>query len=616
MEHDFILLEDRKSQLKERKTLYFTQACENIICYKPQDLNSCLDKLDALRQQGFYLAGFISYEAGYFFATGNLSAKNIYSHAKEFPLLHFQCFKNVVKLTPAEVDTLLYSQQLDLQQVACVVSDLKLNTQEEVYKKNFDNIKQHLQHGNTYQVNYTAKYTFNLQGDKVALYRTLRDRQKVEYSALMQLNDITILSFSPELFFKKQNNTITVKPMKGTMPRASCPAQDQLNQDKLHYDAKLIAENMIIVDLLRNDLGRLAHPGSVHVSKLLEICAYETLYQMTSTIAGTVPQQTSIKNILQNLFPCGSITGAPKIKTMQIIAELEQEPRKIYTGAIGYINPENDMCFNVAIRTLLLQDKAGELGVGGGIIYDSNAEEEFAELKLKAHFFTQMDPGFKLLESWRYDNHSGHFLLEDHLKRLKNSANILGFSFNELLIRKKLKELEVDINDDNKSYNLKDPRYKIRLVLTKNGDFKLTFIPIIETQTKNLSVILYENKCVQSQEILLQHKTTDSTVRCFFDTTKQQFAVNYDDVIFMNENGYITESSRANIFIELNNKLLTPPVDAGLLPGTMRAKILQENPNIIEKNLTKQDLIAATRIWLANSVRGMQQTELSLVYTQ
>lgn len=591
---DFILLEDRKARLNERKTLYFTNACENIICYKPQDLYSCLDKLDALRQQGFYLAGFISYEAGHFFATGSMQEV-------DFPLLYFQCFKDVIKLTQEEVEILL-NQKSSAQKVSCVTSNLKLNTQEDIYKKNFATIKKHLKKGNTYQVNYTAKYNFKLQGDKISLYLKLRDRQKVEYGALMQLQDITILSFSPELFFKKNNNIITVRPMKGTMPRASCAIKDKLNKDKLQKDSKLISENMIIVDLLRNDLGRIAASGSVHVAEFLKVSTYETLHQMTSTIKGKVPKNTPVKTIMQNLFPCGSITGAPKIKTMQIIESLEHEPRKIYTGAIGYISPDNNMCFNVAIRTMLFQKSQGELGVGGGITYDSNVDEEFAELKLKANFFTQMEPEFKLLESWLYDSKTGHFLLDAHLARLQKSADILGFSFADNLIRQDIKRLE--------KYLLSNTAYKIRLVLMKQGAFQLTFNPITnnQNQCRKLSVILYEDGCVQSQEILLKHKTTDSQVRCFFNKIKQIFAADYDDVIFMNENGHITESSKANIFIELNNQILTPPVDAGLLPGTMRAKILQENKNIIEKNVTKKDFMAATRIWLTNSVRGMQES--------
>ena len=283
---------------------------------------------------------------------------------------------------------------------------------------------------------------------------------------------------------------------------------------------------------------------------------------------------------------------------MQIIQDCETGPRNIYTGSIGYITPDNDMCFNVAIRTLLLQDGKGELGVGGAITYDSCPEEEFAELKLKANFFTQMEPQFKLLESLLYDSTTGYFLLDEHLARLKHSAMVFDFVYDENLIRELLQ-----------NKNLKEGvKYKVRLILTKLGAVKLEFSEIpLNTRHKKQYIKLYEDECVRSDDILLYHKTTKSRVREFFDRVHAQLQDNYTDVVFMNEQGFITESSRANIFIELNGQCFTPPLSAGLLAGIMRHKILQENPTIKERNLSKKDLEKADRIWLCNSVRGMRE---------
>ena len=251
-------------------------------------------------------------------------------------------------------------------------------------------MKQHIVAGDTYQVNLTAKYTFNVKGSSLGLYNSLRARQKVAYSAWFKMPEYEILSLSPELFFSKIKHKIYTKPMKGTMPRASDLTQDKANQHFLLTDLKSRAENTMIVDLLRNDLSAISKPGSVHVQKLLEVESYETVHQMTSSIESEVAVDLSFSAIINALFPCGSITGAPKRRTMEIIHEMEPAPRGIYTGAMGYITPQNDMCFNVPIRTVLCRGSQGELGVGGGIVHDSTLQSEFEELKLKAQFLTRL----------------------------------------------------------------------------------------------------------------------------------------------------------------------------------------------------------------------------------
>ena len=380
-----MLLEDRKSNANGKNSLYFTNPKEAIICTDPNQLASSLDYIENLKQKGHYLVGFVSYEASYFLQTAVIKD---YVYQGNFPLLHFLAFDSCQRLTQAEVNQLLDNLTKNAEKDS-VAYNILLNMDEAEYANNFNKIKQHLYQGDTYQVNYTGKYTFDLQGDPVQLYQVLRERQKVEYGALLLFKDYQILSLSPELFFSKREDNVTAKPMKGTMPRSLNKAIDQKNKEALTNDAKLMAENIIIVDLLRNDLSTISVPGSVTVSHLLQVETYETVYQMTSTIHSKINADLPFKTLLYNLFPCGSITGAPKRSTMQIIHDCEKEPRNIYTGAIGYITPTNDMCFNVAIRTLLIRDKKGELGVGGGITYDSTMANEFEELQLKAVFFNE-----------------------------------------------------------------------------------------------------------------------------------------------------------------------------------------------------------------------------------
>lgn len=382
--HDFILLEDRTSHTASNLAWYFSNPVEDVVCLKSCDLLASLERIDELKNCGYYLAGFISYEASYFLQKP-FSAADLHIDAS-FPLLHFKAFKRAQRLPVADVERLLNKNAAsDVR-----ISHLSLNCSAADYVAKFNTIKQFMRDGHTYQVNLTAKYQFELEGCPIQLYQQLRQRQKVPYSALLHFNEYQILSLSPELFFRKTGGVIQVEPMKGTMPRDENGDQDDKNKAFLTTDPKSIAENTMIVDLLRNDLSSLSNPGTVDVLSLLQVSSYETLHQMTSKIQGQVNPDLAFKRIITQLFPCGSITGVPKRRTLEIINGIEQSPRNIYTGAIGYITPNNDMCFSVAIRTILLRNGRGELGVGGGIVYDSRVHDEFEELKLKARFFTKM----------------------------------------------------------------------------------------------------------------------------------------------------------------------------------------------------------------------------------
>jgi len=316
-------------------------------------------------EKGLYLAGFISYEAGYAF-------ERIFQNNKiyDFPLVYFGAYPNPTSpLHPDSPPLHFVERGLRGEDFSAYLSALK-------------KIKHHLTAGNTYQVNYTFKYKFDLQGSPSALYQKLKGRQSTPYSAFIEAKEFSILSLSPELFFRKQGNKIKMKPMKGTINLG------QGHEDSLRSDPKSQSENIMIVDLLRNDLGRIAKAGTVKATKLFEVEKYETLSQMTSTMEAEIPRNIKLYDLFRNIFPSGSVTGAPKISTMQIIRDLEKEERKIYTGSIGFITPQKNMVFNVAIRTILVEGSKAEIGIGSGIVYDSDAEKEFEECELKAKFLT------------------------------------------------------------------------------------------------------------------------------------------------------------------------------------------------------------------------------------
>src|SRR4029078_8982139 len=294
----------------------------------------------------------------------------------------------------------------------------------------FAKVQDYIAAGDVYQINLTLKYLFAFSGDPVALYSALRRKQRVEYGALIGAGDFQVLSLSPELFFRREGRPLRSRPMKGTAPRGRTPREDARLKTWLTVDEKQRAENLMIVDLLRNDLGRIAKIGSVEVTDLFTVETYRTVHQMTSGITAEVRGDMGLNDILHALFPCGSVTGAPKVRAMEIIRELEALPRGVYTGAIGHIAPSGDSQFNVAIRTLYIgAGGEGEMDIGSGVVSDSKMDAEFEECLLKAQFLTKVDAPFELIETIRYERDAGFHLLERHLARLQSSAAHFGYPF-------------------------------------------------------------------------------------------------------------------------------------------------------------------------------------------
>jgi para-aminobenzoate synthetase/4-amino-4-deoxychorismate lyase len=443
-------------------------------------------------------------------------------------------------------------------------------------------IKELIAAGDTYQVNYSFPLSASFNGDAYAWYRTLCEAQGAQYSAYIDLGRYQVLSLSPELFFERRGDRVITKPMKGTVRRGRWTAEDQELAHWLRESTKDRAENVMIVDLLRNDLGKVSIPGTVHVSSLYEIERFQTVWQMTSTVESTLKDGTSLADLMTALFPCGSITGAPKIRTMEIIRELERFPRGAYTGAIGLLKPGGDCVFNVAIRTVVIdtESQRATFGVGGGVTIDSTAEREYEECLVKSRFLNSPAVEFQLFESMLLED-GQYFLFAEHLGRLRNSAEYFGFSFSEERIRSALQSVTVS------------GAFKVRLMLWKDGH--------VEKQVSQLQPAI-------DQQVRLAATPVDSSDRFLFHkTTLGDFS---SDVIYWNERGEVTESGIANIVVSIDGQLYTPPISSGLLAGTFRNHLLAEG-KIKERVITIGELETAEEVFLINSVRKWMKTRIN-----
>ena len=587
----FIFLDSSLCGKENRYSYIFSDPVNIITCHNTKAVKNTLKKMDKAREHGYYLSGFLSYEAGYAFQE-NTPEDQHYS----FPLIWmgvftkpviFDCFRTkqnfpCLVANPAADNIPPYS-----------ITNLRLNISRPQYLESIKKIRRLIAAGDTYQVNYTMKCLFDFSGSPFTFYRDLRDKQKVSYGAFIKSQDFSLLSFSPELFFRQDKDIITVRPMKGTIIRGRNAQEDRQRKNSLKHDTKNRAENIMIVDLLRNDLGRISRTGSVKVKELFRVEPYLTLSQMTSTISSKLKKNISIFDLLSSIFPCGSVTGAPKIRTMGIIRELEKEARKVYTGAIGFFGPRRKAVFNVAIRTVLLQKDKAEMGIGSGITYSSQAGQEYAECLLKARFLTS--PAFRLIETMLWTNKKGFFLLDYHLKRLKQSSRFFGFKYSGKTIRRCLGK--------HTAFLLKNTSYKIRLLLSPDGRVETEHAEITAVAEKPpLRIILSAHK-TDPADIFLYHKTTN---RHLYDREYAKYKkAGYYDVIFINKRNELTEGTISNLFIKKSGRFYTPPISCGLLPGVFRSYYLENHPETEEKILTVKDLELSDEIYVANSVRGM-----------
>jgi para-aminobenzoate synthetase / 4-amino-4-deoxychorismate lyase len=454
-------------------------------------------------------------------------------------------------------------------------------------------IREYLARGETYQVNFTHRLRARFGADPWNFFCGLASRQPSPHAAFVDTPDFAMCSASPEMFFERQGEDIWSRPMKGTAPRGRWREEDEALAQALAVSEKERAENVMIVDMVRNDLGRVCLPGSVHVPELFRAERYPTLWQLTSLVRGRTVEPTA--RVMAALFPAASITGAPKVRTMHIIDELEVSPRRIYTGSIGVMSPGRRARFNVAIRTVLVDKFRGvaEYGVGGGIVWDSDPRAEFRETRIKARVLAAPEPEFLLLETMRWKRGEGIFLLEEHLRRLKDSAAYFGFTLDHKALRDGL-EREV--------FAAAGVEGVLRLTVDRSGTWSVTHRALPEPSPCRVALAL---TAVDSRDHFLFHKTTRREV--YERARAQVFEV--DDALLWNEDGEVTESTIANLVVELDGELITPPLSSGLLPGTMRARLLQDG-RIREGIVRKEDLPRCTALWLVNSVRGWRECVL------
>jgi len=613
---DFVFLWNGLVDSDNYCSYVFTSPIGCIYCFDKQELIEALSNIEKYLQDGYYLAGFISYEAGLYFehVTDNIRTSNV-------PLLWFGVYKQPItynhrdnkfysseNLNPpnplfqrGKNIERLFEQYVPKEISDCQISNICNTVGKSVYIQDVESVREAIANGETYQVNYTFKHKFNYDGDARNLFFSLCMKQSASYSAFIRCQNKDILSLSPELFFRRTPDYVFVKPMKGTIKRGIDNHDDVCIAEELHNSVKNRAENVMIVDLLRNDLGRISKIGSVKVNKLFEIEKYETLFQMTSTVQSELRDKVKWLEFFKSMFPCGSVTGAPKISTMKIINKLEKEPRGVYTGSIGYIAPDNTSVFNVAIRTLVLDRSAknGEMGIGSGIIYDSDAESEYDECLLKANFLTSTYIDFQLIETILWQK-GEFYLLELHLRRLEESAKYFQFDYNKDRIIQALRSETETFNNG--------VEYRVRLLLNKNGETKISSSELDKTDSEKKRAIFSKIR-IDPNNRFLYHKTTN---RELYDSEYQKARVDgYYDILFMNNKGEVTEGAISNIFVKNGNKFYTPPIICGLLDGTFRRYLFESGFSLEEKVLLESDILEADKVYLANSVRGMVEVNIS-----
>ena len=592
--------------------LLFSDPTEVVKLTSLSGLESFFRKLEQKLDEGFFLAGWLTYEAGYGFE----DCLALRAHTlPPSPLGWFGIYSQPERFSAPEVEE-LFTEAGALS--ALILNNLSFNLSEAEYGAKIESIREQIAAGNVYQVNFTGRYRFPFNGAALALFAALRGAQPFSYTALLNSGERTILSFSPELFFRRSGLFIETMPMKGTAPRGRTAEEDNTLKEGLGQCQKNRAENLMIVDLLRNDLGRISKPGSVEAGELFVTESWPTLHQMLSTIRCEQRPDVGLYQLFKALYPSGSITGAPKINAMKLIQSLEAEPRGIYTGTIGYITPERNMVFSVAIRTIELTGTRGLYGSGGGIVWDSNPEEEYRECQLKAKIlgFGAGQKEFGLFESILWNG--SYLWVEEHFQRLAASATTLGLPCDIATAARLLSNLEEELRqicNVNSAHHSAKPcgmplteahatRFKVKLTLSRQGNFSASHEPIrLQPFVTKLRVCMASHR-TDSANPLLHHKTTE---REFYDRylslARQQ---GYDEVLFLNERGELTEGAISTLFIRQGCELLTPPLHSGLLNSIFRRYMLATRPFAAEKTITLHDLQTADTVFIANSVRGLR----------
>ena len=562
--------------------LCFTEPIEVIAAETVAEVIPALHRVQEANEAGLYAAGYIAYEAAPAFD----SALTVHPSIPGLPLLWFGLFDKPRDMPKAE------------QNISGPVEGLQPDTDIKEYQEAIHSIHAGIEAGSFYQVNHTFRLGAEWREDGLGLYRRLIEASGAKYSAFLNLGRHQIISASPELFFHREGSRLSTRPMKGTRPRGRwCEEADAIAAE-LACAEKDRAENLMIVDLLRNDLGRIAVNGSVKVPKLFEIEQYPTLWQMTSTVEAEIPAALGLVDIFTALFPCGSVTGAPKVSAMKRIAALESSPRGPYCGAIGTISPSGEAVFNVAIRTAVIDTETRRLqyGVGGGIVWDSTAESEYEEALSKAAILAAETPKFELLETLCWED-GGYTLRERHLARLLSSANYFRVPVSR-------SAAEAALDDAAASFG--EAKMRVRLLIASDGVPRIESRLLLPLPEFPLSAVLASIP-VNKNDPFLCHKTTN---RAVYEAHMRAHPEAFD-VLLWNEEGELTEFTIGNLVIKNDEGLWTPPRECGLLGGVLRAQLLSED-KLCERILRREDLTAATSVWLINSVRGFVPVQIDI----
>jgi para-aminobenzoate synthetase/4-amino-4-deoxychorismate lyase len=571
---------------------------------------------DALRA-GLCAAGFFNYECGAWFEPAASLPQNEKSKATHAWFGIYERGYRIDRATgqfidqpPAEIQAKLQTLRdqlstklIDGDSNKSVHADAKFAIGEDAYAQRITAIHEWIRAGDVYQLNFTAPWHLRVEGSTTELYSRLRTRQPARYGAFIHAQrEHKILSFSPELFFNiDENRRITTRPMKGTARRGRTTREDRERAEWLKADSKNRSENVMIVDLLRNDLGRVAKFGSVRAEKLFDVERYPTLWQMTSTVTADLRDDATCEAIFRALFPCGSVTGAPKVRAMQLIAELEDKPRGVYTGAIGFFSPRRTV-FNVAIRTLELNGSTGTMGTGSGVVIDSVAADEYRECLLKAEFLTAAQGGvleeFSLIETMLWQD--AFPFLELHLDRLMDSASYFDFSANRDEVRAALEIYARQFAAGSQQ--------RMRLLLDRDGQVQITHQQLAQADADRVGRVRIAKERTDPANPMLFHKTTHRELyaRAFEQAQRDGF----DDVLFFNLRGELTEGAISNVLVEKDGKLFTPPIDCGLLAGVYRRHLFQTRADVEERILREEDLHNADAVYLANAIRGLRRVQV------
>ena len=548
----------------------FTEPIKELKTRDLDQVEALLREVEAFQEAGFYAVGYVSYEAAPAFE------KKLAVHPAPLMgeyLLYFTIHQ--------EVETLPFPEDYE-------AVDLPANWKEEVeataYQEAIETIQHHIRQGDTYQVNYTVQLSQELEVDPLAIYNRLVVEQKAHYNAFIHHDDVAILSISPELFFEQEDRLLTTRPMKGTTRRGLTNQADLKEAAWLEADPKNRAENMMIVDLLRNDMNRISEIGSEQVTRLCQVEQYSTVWQMTSTIESRLRPEVDLVQTFQALFPCGSITGAPKISTMEIIQQTEIAPRGVYCGTIGILLPRGKRIFNVAIRTLQMQGTKAIYGVGGGITWDSKWEGEYQETKQKSAVLYRQEPRFELLTTGRI--HQGELtFLEQHLTRLREASRYFAYPFDEAKLLNELQEQVTHL----------DPilDYRCRIALQKNGTIQLAITELTDLPFSYL------------QAQLTEQKLDLATPFTYFKTSERNhLAAKHHEQIFYLPDGSLLETTIGNLILEIDGQLYTPPAHLPILDGIYRHHLL-ETGQVEEKLLTLKDLDLADQVYACNALRAL-----------